>query len=43
MTQVFARYAKDLLEKQNYPEVRRALETAVAEIQAGGGSSDFDA
>ncbi len=24
MTQVFARYAKDLLEKQNYPEVRRA-------------------
>ena len=24
MTQVFARYAKDLLEKQTYPEVRRA-------------------
>jgi hypothetical protein len=24
MTQVFARYAKDLLERQNYPEVRRA-------------------
>ena len=23
MTQVFARYAKDLLEKQTYPEVRR--------------------
>ena len=24
MTQVFARYAKDMLEKQTYPEVRRA-------------------
>ena len=24
MTQVFARYAKDLLEKQTYPEVRRS-------------------
>lgn len=24
MTQVFARYARDLLERQNYPEVRRA-------------------
>jgi hypothetical protein len=24
MTQVFARYAKDLLEKQSYPEIRRA-------------------
>ena len=23
MTQVFARYAKDMLEKQTYPEVRR--------------------
>ena len=28
MTQVFARYAKDLLEKQTYPEVRRAPEPA---------------
>ena len=28
MTQVFARYAKDLLEKQTYPEVRRAPERA---------------
>ena len=27
MTQVFARYAKDLLEKQTYPEVRRAPES----------------
>ena len=26
MTQVFARYAKDLLEKQTYPEVRRSAE-----------------
>src|SRR5207247_10072399 len=24
MTQVFARYAKDMLERQTYPEVRRA-------------------
>ena len=28
MTQVFARYAKDLLEKQTYPEVRRAPNSA---------------
>ena len=28
MTQVFARYAKDMLEKQTYPEVRRAPERA---------------
>lgn len=28
MTQVFARYAKDLLEKQTYPEVRRGTDTA---------------
>jgi hypothetical protein len=30
MTQVFARYAKDLLEKQTYPEIRRGL-AALAE------------
>ena len=28
MTQVFARYAKDLLEKQTYPEVRRGADDA---------------
>ena len=28
MTQVFARYAKDMLEKQTYPEVRRAPDVA---------------
>jgi hypothetical protein len=28
MTQVFARYAKDLLEKQTYPEVRRTPDSA---------------
>ena len=28
MTQVFARYAKDLLEKQTYPEVRRGAQRA---------------
>ena len=28
MTQVFARYAKDLLEQQTYPEVRRAPDSA---------------
>jgi hypothetical protein len=28
MTQVFARYAKDLLEKQTYPEVRRSADAA---------------
>ena len=28
MTQVFARYAKDLLEKQTYPEVRRVADRA---------------
>ena len=28
MTQVFARYAKDMLEKQTYPEVRRAPNVA---------------
>jgi hypothetical protein len=29
MAQVFARYAKDLLEKQNYPEIRRAANAPV--------------
>ena len=28
MTQVFARYAKDMLEKQTYPEVRRSADVA---------------
>src|SRR4029077_3803036 len=28
MTQVFARYAKDMLEKQTYPEVRRSPQSA---------------
>jgi Zinc carboxypeptidase len=31
-TQVFARYAKDLLEKQNYPEARRDMQNANLEL-----------
>ena len=32
MTQVFARYAKDLLEKQTYPEARRETQNSKLEL-----------